>query len=260
MKLLITNDDGLDSVFLRELVRALRAAGHDCAVVAPAREQSWIGAAKSRHRPVHAASADRGFGCPAWSVDGTPADCVNLALAHLLPAGFRPAAVVSGINVGSNATLGFILASGTLAGAWEGALHGLPGLAFSQEVGAGAYDRLKKSGGAPDAGLLATLQTSAAHAARLVSALAATTPPRSFTVHNVNFPLDCRPDTELRRTVPARALVPALFGPADAAGDHRFVFQSGEDLSPDAPLTDRACLAAGEISHTILDFRRLGGV
>ena len=71
MHLLVTNDDGIDSVFLRELVRALRAAGHVTAVVAPKREQSWIGAAKSRHRPVSSETADRGLGCPTWIVDGT---------------------------------------------------------------------------------------------------------------------------------------------------------------------------------------------
>ena len=60
MRFLVTNDDGIDSVFLHELVRALQATGHQIYVVAPKREQSWIGPAKSRHRPEHAAAADRG--------------------------------------------------------------------------------------------------------------------------------------------------------------------------------------------------------
>ena len=64
--------------------------------------------------------------CPTWTVDGTPSDCVNIALAHLLPPELKPDAVLSGINIGLNASLGFIIASGTIAGAWEGALHGLP--------------------------------------------------------------------------------------------------------------------------------------
>ena len=117
MRLLITNDDGINSVFLHELVHALRQAGHDLYVVAPKHEQSWVGAAKSRNRPVHAASGDRGLGCPTWIVDGTPSDAVNIALDHLLPPGTRPEAVVSGINVGLNASLGFIIASGTIASA-----------------------------------------------------------------------------------------------------------------------------------------------
>lgn len=143
MKLLLTNDDGIASAFLHVLIRALRDAGHELFVVAPKNEQSWIGAAKSRHRPVRSERAGRDFGCPAWTVDGTPADCVNIALAHLLPA--APDAVVSGINIGYNASLGFILASGTIGGAWEGAAHGLPGIALSQHLAPDVFEQLRRA-------------------------------------------------------------------------------------------------------------------
>jgi 5'-nucleotidase len=256
MRLLITNDDGIDCVFLHELVFGLRAAGHELAVVAPKTEQSWIGAAKSRHRPVRSSKVDRGFGCPTWIVDGTPSDCVNIALAHLVTV--RPDAVVSGMNVGLNASLGFLLASGTVAGAFEGVLHGLPAVAFSQDLSFETYDRLKDHGGEPDTELSATLRTSAVHAARLVAELVAATPPQSFTVHNVNFPFPCQPDSPLHRTVPARLVIPGLFSPAQDDGTHRFVFHLGQDLSPAEPLTDRAALARGFISHTVLDYTRLG--
>ncbi len=290
VNLLVTNDDGIDSVFLHELVFALRDAGHTLAVVAPKREQSWVGAGKSRHRAVHvqrvdcraespdpaaaaATSAGSGdpalhgkydFRCPTWIVDGTPSDCVNIALAHLLPAapgvngGFQPDAVVSGINVGLNASLGFILASGTIAGAWEGALHGLPAIAFSQDLSVGLYDELKARGGRPDATLHALLKISAARAAQLAAELLPGTAPRSFVVHNINFPFPCRADTPIRSTVPARVVVPGLFGPAADDGTHRFVFSLGEDISPQEPMSDRAALAAGLISHTRLDYTTLG--
>jgi len=120
------------------------------------------------------------------------------------------------------------------------------------------YDRLKASDDRPDADLLATLRASAAHAARLAPELAASTPRRSFIVHNVNFPLPCGPATPVRRTVPAHVVVPGLFTPAQDDGTHRLVFRLGDDLSPAEPLTDRAALAAGAISHTVLDYRRLG--
>src|SRR5215216_6338998 len=174
MKFLVTNDDGIGSVFLHELVRALLHDGHEVTVAAPKREQSWIGAAKSRHRPVTSERDDATYGlaCPTWIVDGTPSDCVNIALAHLLPGAHlaKPDAVVSGINIGFNASLGFILASGTIGGAWEGAVQ----------------------------------KISATHAARLAATLTASTPARSFTVHNLNFPASCTTATESRRTVPAR--------------------------------------------------------
>ena len=258
MRFLVTNDDGIGSVFLHELVHALRAAGHDLFVVAPKSEQSWIGAAKSRGRPVHAAPADCGFGCPTWIVDGTPSDAVNIAVSYLVPAGTQLDGVVSGINVGFNATLGFIIASGTISAAWEGALHGYPAVAFSQDLTRDTYDQLKARGDVPDPALHAILRISAQHAARLAAELTAATLPRSFIVHNVNFPLPCTPASVVRRTVPARVVVPGLFSPAGDDGTHRLVFRYGDDLSPPELVTDRVALAAGEISHTVLDYKKLG--
>lgn len=258
MRLLVTNDDGIESVFLHELVRALLAAGHEAYVAAPRVEQSWISSAKSRLRPVHSRPFDCGLGCPTWTIDGTPCDCVNIAIDHLLPD--MPEAVLSGINMGLNASLGFILGSGTVAGACEGALHGLPGIALSQSLSIPAYERLKQAGGEPDPELAAVLKISAGHAARIAPALAAKTPAQSFIVHNVNFPCPCGADAQVRRTVPARVMIPGLFSPQAEDGTHRLVFNLGEDLSPEGPLTDRAALDAGFISHTVLDFSKLGSI
>lgn len=256
MRLLVTNDDGINSIFLHELVHALRAAGHELYVVAPLTEQSWTGASKTRTRLVQSTKADQGFGCPTWTVDGTPSDCVNIAIAHLLPK--KVEAVVSGINVGFNCSLGFIIASGTVAGAWEGALHGLPALAVSQDVSEQVYYKLKDHGGRPDAELLTTLKTSATRTAQLASELLPQTPPRSFTVHNLNFPFPCRAGTPMHRTVPAQFFVPGLFTAADQEGRHRLIWTEGEDVSPPEPLTDLKCIERGWISHTVLDYRRLG--
>lgn len=258
MRFLVTNDDGIESGFLHELVRALLAGGHELFVVAPKKEQSWVGAAKSRNRPVHATVADRGFGCPTWTVDGTPSDAVNIAVGHLLPASTSIEAVISGINVGLNASLGFIIASGTVAGAWEGALHGLPAIALSQDLTIELYDRFKAAGNQADSTLAGTIRASATHAARLAPELTRQTERNSFTVHNVNFPLPCHAGSEIRRTVPARVVVPGLFTPADDDGTHRLVFRHGEDLSPAEPLTDRQAVSRGFISHTVLDYRKLG--
>ena len=267
MRLLVTNDDGINSLFLHELVLALKAAGHDLFVVAPVNEQSWTGASKTRSRPVKSTAVDHGFGCPTWMVDGTPSDCVNIALAHLLPAKVeagRPEqttcveGVVSGINVGFNCSLGFILASGTVSGAWEGALHGLPAMAVSQDIAEGVYAHLKDRGGSPDGELLATLKVSAAHAARLVVPLFAGTPVDSFTVHNLNLPFPCHADTAVKRTVPAKVHVPGLFSPAADDGSHRLLWGKIHDVSPREPLTDIACLEQGHISHSVLDYRKLG--
>lgn len=259
MRLLVSNDDGIRSPFLHALVAALRSAGHDLCVVAPLQEQSWTGASKCRHRPVASASADHGLGVPTWTVDGTPADCVNIALAHLLPGG--PAAfdgVVSGINLGLNTTLGFINASGTIAAAWEGALHGLPAMACSQDLSFEEWRDL--TAGRPIAEMpstRATVETSAAHAARLAGELLPATGREKFIVHNLNFPNPCTPVSEVVRTVPALVVVPQLFSPAADDGTHRFVFSDAIDRSPPGLVTDKAVVASGRISHSVLDYKRL---
>ncbi|HVZ65720.1 MAG TPA: 5'/3'-nucleotidase SurE [Lacunisphaera sp.] len=258
MKLLVTNDDGIHSLFLHELVAALQAAGHELFIVAPANEQSWTGASKTRTRPVKSCVVDHGFGCPTWTTDGTPSDCVNIAIAHLLPVAVD--GVISGMNVGFNCTVGFILASGTVSAALEGALHGFPAMAVSQDVPQQTYDRLKERGARPSPELHDSLRCSAGHAARLAGELLPGTPRRSFTVHNINFPFPCRPDTPVKRAIPARLLAPGLYSPADVHGDHRLLWHIGEDLSPAGELTDVACLNSGCISHTVLDYRTLGRV
>lgn len=256
MRLLLTNDDGVTSPFLHVLVQALRADGHNLFVVAPKLEQSWIGCAKSRRREVASASIDLGLGVPTWSVDGTPSDCVSIGLAHLLPADAGIEAVVSGINVGRNASLGFILASGTIGGAWEGAVHGLPGIAFSLDLTREAFEAYHA--GHPSDEVRTSLGHAAHHATRLTPDLVRSTPGQRFIVHNVNFPLPCTATTEVQRTVPARVVVPGLFTPAADDGTHRFIFNLGRDLSPPSPLTDRAALEAGVISHSVLDYTALG--
>jgi 5'-nucleotidase len=258
MRFLVTNDDGIDSPFLHALVNALRTAGHDLFIAAPKTEQSWIGCAKSRLRPVASALASRDFGCMAWVIDGTPSDCVSIALAHLLPPDQPIDAVLSGINVGRNASLGFILASGTIAGAWEGAVHGLPAIAFSQDLTHTQFEAYRASGHRISPDVRSTLDASAARAAQLAPDLVASTPPHRFLVHNVNFPYPCVHDTPMRRTVPARVIVPGLFGPADDDGTHRFIFKLGNDISPAEPLTDRSAIENGLISHTVLNYGVLG--
>ena len=118
---LLSNDDGFASRRLRALFVALQTWA-DVVVVAPQAEQSASSHALSLHRPLRARRMEERI----FAIDGTPADCVNIAIAHLLP--HKVEGVVSGINVGYNCSLGFILSSGTVAGAWEGALHGLPAI------------------------------------------------------------------------------------------------------------------------------------
>lgn len=125
MRILVTNDDGIDSPGLTALADALKAIG-EVWVVAPDRERTAVAHAVTLHKPLRVHRlAPRTF-----SVNGTPVDCVNLALLKILPK--SPAIVVSGINKGVN--LGDdVLYSGTVSAAMEGAILGVPSIAVSQE-------------------------------------------------------------------------------------------------------------------------------
>src|SRR5688500_11912917 len=121
--ILVTNDDGYRSDGVRALADALRRIG-DVTVVAPIEEASAIGHALTLRRPLRLEYIRDGV----YGVDGTPTDCVNIAIAHVLRR--LPDLVVSGINKGWN--LGDdVTYSGTVAGALEGALLGVPSVAVS---------------------------------------------------------------------------------------------------------------------------------
>src|SRR5437763_11978312 len=123
MIILVSNDDGIHSEGIRALEEALAAVG-EIYTVAPDREQNAVSHALTLHRPLRIEEiAPRRF-----AVNGTPTDCVNLAVKGFLPV--RPQLVVSGINKGAN--LGDdITYSGTVSAAMEGTLLGLPAFAVS---------------------------------------------------------------------------------------------------------------------------------
>jgi 5'-nucleotidase len=121
--LLVTNDDGVHAPGLAALAHALDALG-DVYVVAPEREQSACGHALTLHRPLRVQRVRERW----FAVNGTPSDCVNLAVLGFLPE--RPVLIASGINHGSN--LGDdVTYSGTVSAAMEGTLLGVPSVAVS---------------------------------------------------------------------------------------------------------------------------------
>jgi 5'/3'-nucleotidase len=123
--ILVTNDDGVHSEGIKALADALRPLG-DIAVVAPIQEASAIGHALTLRRPLRIDT----IGAGVFAVDGTPTDCVNLAIAHVLKR--KPDLIVSGINKGWN--LGDdVTYSGTVSGALEGALLEIPSIAISTQ-------------------------------------------------------------------------------------------------------------------------------
>jgi 5'-nucleotidase len=126
MRVLVSNDDGVDAPGIRCLAEALRRAGHAVTVVAPDRDRSGASNSLTLDQPIRAKPLGEGV----WSVAGTPTDCVHLALSGMLDA--DPDIVLSGINNTGN--LGDdVIYSGTVAAAMEGRCLGLPAIALSLE-------------------------------------------------------------------------------------------------------------------------------
>lgn len=127
MKILLTNDDGIHAEGLWAMEKALSRA-HDVCVVAPDKERSAIGHSITLLHPLRINKISTN-GSQGFAVDGTPADCVKLAVLEIMDT--RPELVVSGINPGPNVGINLNY-SGTVSAAKEAALMGLPAIAVSQ--------------------------------------------------------------------------------------------------------------------------------
>jgi 5'-nucleotidase len=131
MKILVSNDDGYFAPGIALLAEALRPLG-EVTVVAPERDRSGASNSLTLDRPLTVRRAANGF----FSVNGTPTDCVHIAVTGLLD--FTPDVIVSGINLGANMGDDTIY-SGTVAAATEGYLLGIPALAVSLASKAGEH-------------------------------------------------------------------------------------------------------------------------
>jgi 5'-nucleotidase len=225
--LLLTNDDGVHAPGLRRLREAMLAEGH-VVVVAPTHEQSASSHAITIDRPLrhieHATDLH--------SIDGTPADCIYLALfePRFLPR--RPDLVLSGINHGPNLGTS-VFYSGTVAGAREAALRGIPAIAFSQD-------------GSPDEPWAGEL------AADLVRRLLSARRPEGLAVlFNVNFPAARARGVRVTRV--GRQIYEEHVIPRRDPGGREYFWIGGNVVdSGDVEDSDREALAAGYASLTPL--------
>lgn len=124
---LITNDDGISAAGIKSLWQAVKDIG-DVTVVAPVGEQSAVSLSMTLRHPLRIERWEWQSEGTAWAVNGTPSDCVKLALNVILST--PPDLILSGINRGSNAG-GNVLYSGTVAAVIEGTMQHVPGIAFS---------------------------------------------------------------------------------------------------------------------------------
>jgi 5'-nucleotidase len=183
MRILITNDDGIHAEGLDVCEKIARALSDDIWVIAPEYDQSGVAHSLSLNDPLRL----RQIGERRFAVRGTPTDCVIMGARHVLN-GNGPDLVLSGVNRGRNAGEDVIY-SGTVAGAVEGTVIGVPSLALSQ-----AY--ASRSGRPPH------WETSLHYAPDIIRRVVAKGIPRDVLI-NVNFP-DCPPDEVKRIAVTAQ--------------------------------------------------------
>lgn len=232
MKLLFVNDDGIDSPFLRRLYMAAKARGHHVTVCAPAAQQSTTSHHYHTGTPVTLHPRTLDGADAAWAVEGTPVDCVRIALRVLCK---DAEAVLSGINLGYN-TGWPVFASGTVGAAREAVFSGVPALAVSAEP--------------------RTPEDTLDHFAAWTIALAehiVTAPEAKDGVWNINAP--CVPLSALQMPVMC-GLHPGIYRDAYACTENPdgslTCRMYGLEQEPPAPGSDLDLLNRGHITCTLL--------
>ncbi len=246
---LVTNDDGIDSPALRPLLRELTQIRPVVAVV-PSREFSWTSKTLSRFATPRLQNQEEvDLGCPLFALDGSPADCANIGV-HNLYAN-PPTVVVSGVNIGANAGLAFLLSSGTVGAAIEAMLAGVPAIALSAQLRAEDYAQWR---GERTDGFLEPLWRDTAIVSReIVSGVLAGGLPKGAGVLSVNMPPQVDPSTPRRMT----GVTPTTYGAffrqrADGAFEHHY--EGFRRVGPGEGPGDIEALESGEISMTPLKF------
>ena len=223
--ILLTNDDGIHSKGLNSLFEAMQAIGR-CLVVAPDRDNSAVSHSLTMHRPLRLTELGRQH----YTVDGTPTDCVALALNKILPE--PPDLLVSGINPGLN--IGDDISySGTVLAAVEATMYGIKSMAVSTAAGA-ACD----------------FQPAAAIAARLAETILQQGLPAD-TLLNVNVPAGAQRETALTITRQGRRFWEnAIQETTDPWGRPCYWIGGGTPSEEGVPGTDTHAISQGEISIT----------
>ena len=234
MEILITNDDGIYDEGIYALAVALKKAGN-VTVVAPDTQRSAVGHAITITDPLRVTEARRNGKFFGYAASGTPADCVKLGIKAIMKK--RPDLVVSGINLGGNQAYN-ILYSGTVSGATEGALLGIPSMAVS-------LDTFKN----PDFG------PSAEFAVKVARQMARRPLPKG-TLLNVNLPnLPAKKIKGVRVTNQSRTCFNDWFEKRTDPHGNTYYWMTGDYEPKDADkASDLNALRAGYVSVTPIQF------
>lgn len=235
-RILVTNDDGIDAPGLKVAAKIATALSDDVWIVAPAEEHSGASHSLSLTRPVHLIKR----GPKRYAVRGTPTDCVMIATRHLLKDDL-PDLIISGVNFGQNAAED-VSYSGTVAGAKEGTVFGIPSIALSQAIG---FRNNKRS---------INFGVAEKHGAKVIKKLASIKWPKG-TLMNVNFPdiaTNAKCDIRITKQGKRDSGILLLEERADPSGMPYFWYTFDRRLQTPPVGTDIEALYAGQISITAL--------
>lgn len=248
-RILLTNDDGIDSPAMPAFVAALEQLG-EVTVVAPSRERSWVGKAISRQDPVTMSSVLRD-GREMYAVNGFPADCTQLGID--LHGDTGPDLVVSGINIGFNHGEAFLLSSGTVGAAFEAAIRGIPAVAVSAGTN-GHWPTWHEMAWSPvSRSMWARL---APLAAGVIEPIVRLGFPPGADVVSINLPQDATVSSERRITSIAPTRYDSLFAPGpDGVFQHAV---RGHRVEGDVAGTDIEASRQGLISITAVKLPATG--
>jgi 5'-nucleotidase len=243
VRVLLTNDDGIEADGLQTLRRALlKVPGIDLRVIAPDGNRSAMARSITTRRPLWVQETPFDDGTVGYATDGTPVDCVRLARLGLID-DFDAQLVVAGINHGAN--LGDdITYSGTVAAALEGVVLGLPSIAVSQQSGNRTLDYRFGGGFGFD--------VAANFVARLVERIE-DVPLPATTLLNVNVP-GCPPSGVEVTSLGKRIYRDELKLEREEEGRSRYWIYGSDPGFEDEPGTDLAAVDAGRIAVTPIHF------
>ena len=244
---LLTNDDGADSPALVPLLEELSAVVEVRAVV-PASECSWTAKMVSRFAQLELDEIESS-GFRIWTLDGYPADCANIGIHNLFAT--KPALVVSGVNIGTNAGLAQMLSSGTVGAAIEAMLNNVPSAAFSAQLKPEDFARWRQH---RDLSSTTGLWENVAVVTReIVEELLQSGLPRGASTLTVNMPPGTTRETPRRLTGVTCTRYGAIFGRNETSGcfEHNFsgLLPREEDAGGDI-----AALERGEVAITPIRF------
>ena len=248
----MTNDDGVDSPALLPFARALAEIA-PLKVVIPAEERSWVGKAITRFDEVRVERTVR-EGIELFVADGFPADCTQLGVHSLF--GAKPDMVLSGINVGLNQGLGFLLSSGTVGGAAEGWIAGLPAIAFST---GSPFDHRTWATAAWLGTAKAFWEAAAALAVDVLADILRVGYPAGVDLLSVNFPDDAGIDSPRRITSLAKVGYDNIFREREPG---RFIhdFNTGVRMTGDLVGSDIEILRSGGVAITPIQLAHTGTI